>query len=383
MGQNNYKRLGKYIEPVVGRNNGTMITNLMGISYKKIFIPSIANIIGTDLSTYRIVHSGDFAFCPVTSRNGDRITIARYRGKQDCIISQAYQPFRIKDEKELNPEYLMLWVKRPEFDRYARFHSHGSVREIFSWDDMCDVMLPVPKIEVQNQIVNDYQAIEKRIVNNEQLIEQLEKLGQVLFRQKFVDDIDFDNLPEQWKLTTVKDFCKRITSGGTPTRTENLYWNKKDYRWLKTGEIKNNVIIDTEEYISEDGLKCSSAKIIPAGSLSFAMYCADGVTGGQIAYLDCDTATNQACCNMTCYCKEDAAYLFFYFINRQVELKRIANGAAQANLSLAIVGAQPIIEFNDKNIANEFVQILDYIITISHENYHLNKVKDLLLTKLA
>lgn len=383
MRQNNYKRLGQYIEPVVGRNNGAHVTNLMGISYNKVFIPSIANIIGTDLSTYRIIKPGDFAFCPVTSRNGDRITIARYRGDEDCIISQAYLPFRVKDENKLDPEYLMMWVMRSEFDRYARFQSHGSVREIFSWDDMCDVLLPIPDIDVQRNIVAEYQAIDNRIRNNDKLIAKLEKLGQVLFHDRFVSGIDYENLPDGWKLETVKSFCKKITSGGTPLRTENSYWNHKDYRWLKTGEIKNNVIIDTEEYISEDGLQNSSAKIIPAGSISFAMYCADGVTGGQVAYLDCDTSTNQACCNMICKCKEDSAYLFFYFINRQIELKRIANGAAQANLSLTIVGAQPIIYFEDKSIVKELVQILDYIVKVSHENFNLRKIKHLLLTKLA
>lgn len=199
MSDKRYKRLGNYIELVQERNKGAHITNLMGVSIAKKFIPSIANIIGTDLSTYRIVHPGNFAFCPVTSRNGEKITIARYKGDEDCIISQAYLPFRVIDENKLDPDYLMMWVMRSEFDRYARFHSHGSVRELFSWEEMCNVYLPIPSIEEQRKIVAEYQAVEQRIENNNRLIKALEDTAQAIYHHTFVENIDPENLPEGWK----------------------------------------------------------------------------------------------------------------------------------------------------------------------------------------
>ncbi len=126
-----YKRLGDYIQPVAGRNKDLSNLPLVGLSITKKFIPSIANTIGTDMSTYRVIERNQFAYGPVTSRNGDKITIALFNDYDKALISQAYIPFEVKDKNELYPEYLMMWFRRPEFDRYARFKSHGSAREIF------------------------------------------------------------------------------------------------------------------------------------------------------------------------------------------------------------------------------------------------------------
>lgn len=114
------------------------------------------------MSIYKIVRKGQFAYGPVTSRNGDKVSIALLE-EEKCIISSSYSVFEIINTKELLPEYLNLWFKRPEFDRYARFHSHGSAREIFDWEEMCNVELPVPEIEEQRKIVEAYNTIERRI----------------------------------------------------------------------------------------------------------------------------------------------------------------------------------------------------------------------------
>ncbi len=160
--KSNYRALGEYIRTVDERNRDLNITKLLGVSITKKFIPSIANIIGTDLSNYKIVRTGEFAYGPVTSRNGEKISIA-FLDEDDCIISSSYTVFRVKDTSKLNPEYLMLWFSRPEFDRYCRFKSHGSVREIFDWNELCQVELPVPPIEKQNAIVKAYKIITDRI----------------------------------------------------------------------------------------------------------------------------------------------------------------------------------------------------------------------------
>lgn len=157
-----YKVLGDYISLVDLRNKELGITNLLGVSIEKRFIPSIANIVGTDLSNYKVVRNGQFAYGPVTSRNGEKISIALLNG-EDCIISSSYTVFEVTKKDELDPEYLMLWFSRPEFDRYARYRSHGSVREIFDWEEMCKVELPVPDIEKQRKIVKAYKTINDRI----------------------------------------------------------------------------------------------------------------------------------------------------------------------------------------------------------------------------
>lgn len=182
-----YKPLGKYIQPVVGRNNDLGDLPLMGLSIQKKFIPSIANTIGTDMSTYRIIERNQFAYGPVTSRNGDKITIALFTDFDKAIISQAYIPFEVKDRNELDPEYLMMWFRRPEFDRYARFKSHGSAREIFDWEEMCNTLLPIPHIDKQREIVKEYNTIQNRIALNQQLIQKLEETAQAIYREWFVE----------------------------------------------------------------------------------------------------------------------------------------------------------------------------------------------------
>ena len=203
-----YKRLGDYIREVNVRNRDLKVTNLLGVSISKEFMSSIANTIGTDMSTYKIVERGQFAYGPVTSRNGDKVSIALLDSYNDAIISQAYTVFEVIDHKQLLPEYLMMWFRRPEFDRYARFHSHGSAREIFDWDELCDVMLPIPSITRQREIVSEYETLTNRIRLNNQMIQHLEATAQALYRKTFVDNIDKENLPEGWRRGTIGDMLE-------------------------------------------------------------------------------------------------------------------------------------------------------------------------------
>lgn len=177
-----YKVLGDYINLVDLRNRELGITNLLGVSIEKRFIPSIANIVGTDLSSYKVVKNGQFAYGPVTSRNGEKISIALLNG-EDCIISSSYTVFEVTRKDELDPEYLMLWFSRPEFDRYARYRSHGSVREIFGWDELCTVELPVPNIEKQRKIVKAYKTITDRIALKQRINDNLAETEQVILKK--------------------------------------------------------------------------------------------------------------------------------------------------------------------------------------------------------
>ena len=208
--KNDYRRLGDYIREVDVRNKDLEVTKLLGVSISKEFIPSIANTIGTDMSSYKVVEPWQFAYGPVTSRNGDKVSIALYKDNENAIVSQAYTIFEVKNKLELLPEYLMMWFRRSEFDRYARFKSHGSAREIFSWEEMCDVMLPVPPIEQQQKIVAEYETVTRRIRLNEQIIAKLEETAQALYRKMFVDGIDKENLPEGWRMGTLGEIAEYV-----------------------------------------------------------------------------------------------------------------------------------------------------------------------------
>ena len=200
MSRENYKRLGKYIRPVNIRNTELKVKTLLGVSIKKILMPSIANTVGTNMKTYKIIKRNQFAYGPVTSRNGDKISVALLQDYDEAIVSQAYTVFEVNNENELHPEYLMMWMRRPEFDRYARFKSHGSAREIFDWDTMCEVELPIPTIEKQLEIVKEYNTIVNRIKLNEQLNQKLEETAQALYKHWFVD-FEFHCLPENYKFS--------------------------------------------------------------------------------------------------------------------------------------------------------------------------------------
>ena len=138
---------------------------------------------------------------------GIKVSIALFHLATDAIISQAYTIFEVQDGENLMPEYLMMWFRRPEFDRYARFHSHGSAREIFDWDELCDVLLPVPSIERQRAMVAEYETIERRIDLNRSMIAQLEATAQTLYRKMFVDDIDPEHLPAGWRMGTLGEIA--------------------------------------------------------------------------------------------------------------------------------------------------------------------------------
>lgn len=186
--KSNYKQLGQFIRQVDVRNTEGKEENLLGVSVQKTFIPSIANTVGTDFTKYKVVHRGQFTYIPDTSRRGDKIGIALLTDYGEGLVSNVYTTFEVIDKGELLPEYLMLWFSRPEFDRYARFKSHGSVREVMDWNEMCKVQLPVPSINVQRDIVNAYQTLTDRIALKRQINDNLEATAQALYQEFFLNN---------------------------------------------------------------------------------------------------------------------------------------------------------------------------------------------------
>lgn len=400
--KSNYKRLGEYIQEVNERDTDNNVSTLLGVSIQKVFMPSIANTIGTDMSTYKIVRRNQFAYGPVTSRNGDKISVALLEDYDEAIVSQAYTVFRILDEEELLPEYLMMWMRRPEFDRYARFMSHGSAREIFGWDEMCNVMLPMPHPDKQREIVREYKIITNRIALNRQLNQKLEETAQAIYKKWFVDfefpdtegkpyktnggEMEYckeleKEIPKGWEVVSIGNYCADMKTGGTPSRDENTFWNSNDIPWLKTGEVSNNIIVVAEEYISKKGFKSSNAKLFPVNTVLMAMY---GVTAGQLGFLKFESTTNQACCGMICNGINEAAYLYYYLLFNQQYISGLSNGGAQPNLSKGLIEELQIIR-PDKNLFeyNIFSTLINCRENVTRESMLLEKLSSLLLSKLS
>jgi type I restriction enzyme S subunit len=175
------ENLGPLIEESTTSNGGLGLDRVRGVSINKVLIKSKANMKDVDLSDYKVLKNGEFVFISVTSRNGEKISTA-LNTESDVLVSKTYIVFRIKDPLVLLPEFLLLWFKRPDFDRYARFHSWGSARETFNWEDMCAVKLPVPGIEVQKSIVAIHDVLESRKSINSKIKDMIAPIAPVLIK---------------------------------------------------------------------------------------------------------------------------------------------------------------------------------------------------------
>lgn len=409
-----YRKLGDLVKFVSNKNIDGNATVLFGINIDKFFMPSVANIIGVDLKKYKVVERHQFACNRMHVGRDKRLPISMSTFDYYFIVSPAYDVFEVITSDVL-PEYLMLWFRRKEFDRQCWFYTDADVRGGLHLDALKSIEIKVPSIEEQRQIVEQYQSVANKIKVNEQICEKLEATAQALYKHWFVD-FEFPysppsegcpqdgvvtgkpykssggkmvwneelgkEIPEGWEVVKVKDFCDEMKSGGTPSRDNLSFWNSNDIPWLKTGEISNNVVFDAEEYISKEGYKNSSARLIPAESILMAMY---GATAGQLTYLKKELTTNQACCAMICFEKERSAFLYYALLNQQKQIETLAIGGAQPNLSKQIIEKINLILPKDLKVISffKFSHIIDLKAYKTLENIKLTQLQSLLLSRLA
>ena len=224
MNKGEMKRLGDYIREVDVRNRDLEVTKLVGLTIDKSFIPSVANVIGTDLSKYKIIRKEQFACSLMQVSRDGKVPIAMLE-EREAIMSPAYPVFEVLDTTKLLPQYLMMWFSRKEFDREASFYAVGGVRGSLTWEDFCDMTLPIPPIEQQQKIVSEYEAVTRRIRLNEQIITKLEETVQTLYRKMFVDGIDKEHLPEGWRighLTDIAEYLNGVACQTYPAKVHSI-----------------------------------------------------------------------------------------------------------------------------------------------------------------
>ena len=214
MSKTEYKRLGDYIREVNDRNRDLKVTKLVGLTIDKAFIPSVANVIGTDLSNYKVIRKEQFACSLMQVSRDGKMPVAMFE-EDEAIMSPAYPMFEVIDKTVLMPQYLMMWFSRSEFDREASYYAVGGVRGSLTWEDFCNMQLPIPSIIRQREIVAEYETLTNRIRLNNQMIQYLEATAQALYRKTFVDNIDKENLPEGWRMGTLSELAI-ITMGQSP-----------------------------------------------------------------------------------------------------------------------------------------------------------------------
>jgi type I restriction enzyme, S subunit len=221
--KSSYKRIGDFIHKIDVRNKYSQNTKLLGLSMTKEFRPHASNIIGTDLSNYKVVDHRQFACDFMSTIRVRKLPIVMQNKDEKIIVSPAYTTFEIIDSNQLDPEYLMMWFRREEFDRYAYFCCDSAVRGGFNWDELCDVKLPIPAITKQREIVNEYNAIINYMKLNEKLTKKLEETAQSIYRNWFVDFEFPDENGQPYK-----------SSGGKMVYAENLD-KEIPYGWQVSG----------------------------------------------------------------------------------------------------------------------------------------------------
>ena len=283
--KSNYKSIGELVERIDERNRSGFVTTLIGVSIDKKFISSVANVIGTDLTNYKVIRKYDFAVSLMQVSRDEKIPVACQKDYDAAIMSPAYPIFRVKDTSVILPEYLEMWFMRSEFDREASFVAVGGVRGSMPWEEFAKLRLPVPSMDEQIEIVNSYKTITDRIALKKQINDNLEATLDSIFCKLYeqLDDNDSVSLNTICSITSSKrvfadDYSetgipfyrgKEITlkQAGHPI-TEPLYIEKGHFASLKekygiplkgdilitaVGTIGNSYLVREEEFYFKDG----------------------------------------------------------------------------------------------------------------------------------
>ena len=325
-------KLGELITQRREKNDGSDLP-ICGVSKDGLIPPKQKD---ADTSIYNVFYRDDFIFNPARMELN---SIAINDMYDRAICSSLYEVFYVHRTDLLLPHYLELIIRQKWFTRYCEFLGQGSAREYCRFGNISEIEIEFPPIEEQQKIVEYNTAIENRIALKQKINDNLVAVGTASIQKNVgrgalinLTEAEMDSLifPEDFKIKTVSEFCAETKSGSTPSRTNNEYWENGTISWVKSGEVHNNITLQTEEYITSLGLSESSTKLLPKDTVLMAMY---GVTAGEVGYLAIEATTNQAICGMICRSKAEAAYLYFSLIQSQAAISRLSNGGAQDNLS--------------------------------------------------
>lgn len=265
-----------------------------------------------------------------------------------------------------------------------------SGRQRVQHDTLQSYEISLPPVPEQKAIAATLSALDDTIELNNQINKKLEEMAQAIVKSWFVDfdpfkDEEFEEselglIPKGWRIGKIGEFADDIKNGGTPSRKKDEYWNFRDYMWLKTGEINNSLIIETEEFISRKGLENSSAKLLPINSVVVAMY---GATAGKVGIIRSEMTTNQACCGIICHKQEKALFIYNFLLMHQHYLASLSVGSAQQNLSKETITNIKLVIPPDNIITRAgFTELFEQYESNLRENRALNAIRDTLIPKL-
>lgn len=408
--KSNYKPIGNYIQRVEKRNSDLKVTKLLGLSMTKEFRETTSNIVGTDMSVYRVMNKWQFACDFMSPIRVNKLPVVLKTDDEPNLVSPAYPVFEVKDKNELDPEYLMMWFRRPEFDRYAAFKCDSAIRGGYDWDELCNTLIPVPKIETQKEIVAEYNTIVNRINLNNQLIQKLEETAQAIYKQWFVEfefpdengkpykssggEMEWNEelemqVPTGWRFEELSSLCL-ITSSKRIFESE---YKNEGIPFYRAGEIKQkkegkkiqDLIFITKEKFAQISKQFGYPKqgdilLTAVGSLLGDSYLVE---------------------NEVFYFKDGNVVWFKNFLNEGANLylysylqsdsfldllNEIKIGSGQSAITIKELNENKILvpsKSTFKNYKKVVATIYDTISIRKKENQKLTELKELLLSKLA
>ena len=380
----NYRPIGDFIRVVNQKNKDMAVTQLIGLSIDKCYISSVANVIGTDLSTYKIIKQNQFACSLMQVSRDGKIPIACMTEYDEAIMSPAYVIFEIVDKNVLLPEYLNMWVMRAEFDREASFLAVGGVRGSLAWDDFCRMKLPVPPIDEQKNIVKAYKAITDRIALKKQINDNLEASALTIYKSYFVDFEPFDLAqPESWQEVTIDDIAKEVVCGKTPpTADAENYGGSVPF--ITIPDMHGSVYTtSTERFLSDKGVATQANKTLPENSI-----CVSCIASVGLVCLTAEPSqTNQQINSIVCKKNISPYYVYIKMTTLTEYLKQLgAGGSTTLNVNKTLFGQIPIL-LPDETVMNEFhgkvEPLFSAIRANQYEMQHLESLKSLLLTQIS
>ena len=385
----NYDILGNHIRLIDTRNRESITDRVLGINIDKFFMPSVANVIGTDLSKYKLITKGKFACNPMHVGRDERLPVALYDEEEPAIVSPAYFMFEVVDNSILNEDYLMMWFRRPEFDRICWLHTDGSVRGGITWDDICRLELPIPPIESQLEIVNSYKAITERIALKQKINDNLEETAQSLFQEQFAAFYNENELPDGYSIATLDSLCsikggKRLPADGEllDTPTAHPYIRVRDL-----GSNRYVCLTNQFQYIDEETHSAISRYIVNTNDIVISIVGTIGLIG------KIHTSLNNA--NLTENCVKlanihtvtpDYLYYTLCYKKQIKEIELLTVGAVQSKLPMYNIQSMKILvpptevieDFQHKfDIFNEQIE------ANTIEIQRLYELQSVLLAKLA
>ena len=379
-----YKSIGELVERIDQRNTDGTVTNLIGVSIDKKFINSVANVIGTDLTKYKIIEKYDFAVSLMQVSRDEKIPVACQKEYDKAIMSPAYPIFRVKDTSIVLPEYLEMWFMRPEFDREASFIAVGGVRGSMPWEDFANMKLPVPTIEEQLEIVDAYKAITDRIAIKKQINDNLEETALTIYKSYFVDFEPFDmTQPESWQEVTIDDIAKEVVCGKTPpTADAENYGGSVPF--ITIPDMHGSVYTaSTERFLSDKGVATQANKTLPENSI-----CVSCIASVGLVCLTAEPSqTNQQINSIVCKKNISPFYVYIKMTTLTEYLKQLgAGGSTTLNVNKTLFGQIPIL-LPEETVMKEFhgkvEPLFSAIRANQYEMQHLESLKSLLLTQIS